>query len=230
MPQPQDQKRYIPALRYHSLTRSYDWALSRAMPEQAFKFALVRRADVRAGQRVLDFGCGTGTLTLMIEASEPGAEIVGVDVDEKALDIARAKLGANRSKIHLYQASPGPLPFPDCSFDRVLSCLVFHHLRRNEKLAALSECHRVLRPDGEIHIADWGQSASFLLRAGFLLTQLLDGFESTTDNARGLLPEFIRQAGFDAVVETEHFATAFGSLRLLRGTKVTSVASCARAG
>ena len=57
------------------------------MPEQAFKSALVRQADVRAGQRVLDFGCGTGTLTLMIEASEPGAEIVGVDVDEKALAI-----------------------------------------------------------------------------------------------------------------------------------------------
>jgi ubiquinone/menaquinone biosynthesis C-methylase UbiE len=189
------------------------------MPELEFRTALVRQANVLAGHRVLDFGCGTGTLTLMVEASEPRADVVGVDVDRMVLAIARDKSEINYSKISFEQISPGPLPFPDRSFDRVLSCLVLHHLGHDEKLAALSECRRVLRPGGEIHIADWGLPASRLLRAGFLLTQLLDGFETTDDNVRGRMPDLICQAGFDKVVETDAFATAFGSLRLLRGTK-----------
>lgn len=189
------------------------------MPELEFRNALVRQANVLAGHRVLDFGCGTGTLTLMVEASEPRADVVGVDVDRMVLAIARDKSEINYSKISFEQVSPGPLPFPDRSFDRVLSCLVLHHLRHDEKLAALSECRRVLRPGGEIHIADWGRPAGLLLRAGFLLTQLLDGFETTDDNVCGRMPDLIRKAGFDKVAETECFATAFGSLRLLRGTK-----------
>jgi ubiquinone/menaquinone biosynthesis C-methylase UbiE len=189
------------------------------MPELEFRTALVRQANVLAGHRVLDFGCGTGTLTLMVEASRPGAEVVGVDVDRGVLTIARDKLERNHSKIALAQVSPGPLPFPDRSFDRVLSCLVFHHLRHDEKLAVLGECRRVLHPGGEIHIADWGLPTSRLLRAGFLLTQLLDGFETTDDNVCGRMPDLICQAGCDRVVETDSFATALGSLRLLRGTK-----------
>lgn len=98
----------------------------------------------------------------------------------------------------------------------MLSCLVFHHLRREEKRVALAECHRILRPGGELHVADWARPANRLLRGGFFLTQLLDGFETTGDNVRGLLPELALQAGFEAVEETRHFPTAFGSIRLLR--------------
>jgi len=189
------------------------------MPEAAFRSSLVSQAGVLDSHRVLDFGCGTATLTLLIEAAHVRAEIAGVDVDERVLGIARAKLQANGSKIRLHQVVPGPLPFADGSLDRILSCLVFHHLRRADKLAALAEFFRVLAPGGEVHIADWGRPANPLLRAGFLLTQLLDGFETTTDNVRGLLPDFLQQAGLEDVRETQHFATAFGSLRLLRGTK-----------
>lgn len=80
------------------------------------------------------FGCGT-PLTLMVDAAEPAGIIVG-----GALRIGLAKAAARQSKIQLLPVSPGPLPFQDCSFDRVLSCLVFHHLRRADRLAALKEC------------------------------------------------------------------------------------------
>ena len=207
---------FKPALNYHWLTGLYDSVVRRAMPERRFKSALIAQANVSRGQRVLDFGCGTATLTLMIEAQAPEAEVVGVDVDERALAIAIGKARALQSRVLFERISPGALPFPHDSFDRVLSCLVFHHLRREEKRVALAECRRILRPGGELHLADWGRPANRLLRGGFFLTQLLDGFETTGDNVRGLLPELVSQAGFEAVEETRHFPTVFGSIRLLR--------------
>jgi ubiquinone/menaquinone biosynthesis C-methylase UbiE len=208
---------YTPALRFHRLTGAYDWVVSRTMPEKAFKSALLTQASIAPGHRVLDVGCGTGTLTLMAQAASREAYVVGVDVDERALAIARAKAASANSAVAFLKISSGPLPFEDGSFDRVLSCLVFHHLRRDEKVAALAECHRVLRPSGEIHVADWGHPGSSLLRAGFFLTQLLDGFETTRDNVLGHLPALLTEAGFFDVIDTAHFPTVFGSLRLLRG-------------
>ncbi len=208
--------RYIPALRYHWLTGFYDRFIGAAMPERRFKVALIAQAVLRPGHAVLDFGCGTGTMTLMIRAAEPGAEVVGVDIDRKALAIAAGKLGASAAGIRFEPLVSGDLPFPDGRFNRVLSSLVFHHLTRDEKKRALAECRRVLKPGGELHIADWGSANSLPLRLGFYLTQLLDGFETTSDHAAGLLPTLVADAGFVAVEETAHFATAFGSLRLLR--------------
>ncbi len=210
-------KTYTPALRFHRLTGVYDWVVSRTMPEKAFKSALLSQASIALGHRVLDFGCGTGTLTLMAQAAVQEAHIMGVDVDERALSIARAKAASANSAVTFLRISSGALPFEDQSFDRVLSCLVLHHLRRDEKVAALAESCRVLRSSGEIHIADWGHPGSSLLRAGFFLTQLLDGFETTRDNVLGHLPALLREAGFFDVIETGHYPTVFGSLRLLRG-------------
>lgn len=210
---------FKPALNYRWLTGLYDSAVGRAMPERSFKSALIAQANVSGGQRVLDFGCGTATLTFMIEVKAPDADVVGVDVDERALAIATKKARALHSRVSFECIPPGSLPYPDVSFDRVLSCLVFHHLRRGEKRVALAECHRILRPGGELHVADWGRPANRLLRGGFFLTQLLDGFQTTGDNVRGLLPELASQAGFEAVEETRHFPTVFGSLRLFRARR-----------
>jgi SAM-dependent methyltransferase len=210
-------KTYTPALRFHRLTGAYDWVLSRTMPEKAFKSALLSQASIAPAHRVLDFGCGTGTLTLMAQAAVKDAQVIGVDIDDGALALARAKCSSAKTAATFVKISSGPLPFEDRSFDRVLSCLVFHHLRRDEKLSALAECRRVLRPAGEIHVGDWGHPESPLLRAGFFLTQLLDGFETTGDHVLGRMPTLISQAGFLDVVDTGHFPTLFGSLRLMRG-------------
>lgn len=77
----------------------------------------------------------------------------------------------------------------------------------------------MLCPGGEIHIAGWGRPDATALRAGFLLTQLLDGFKTMTDYERGRLPDFVQEAGFLPVTEMAHFATAFGSLRLIQGVR-----------
>lgn len=99
------QRKHKPALNYHWLTGLYDSVVGRAMPERKFKSALIAQANVSRGQRVLDFGCGTATLTLMIEAQAPEAEVVGVDVDERALAIATRKAGAVQSKVRFERIS-----------------------------------------------------------------------------------------------------------------------------
>ena len=111
------------------------------------------------------------------------------------------------------------LPFPEGRFDRVLSSLFFHHLDRDGKRAALREVHRVLKPGGELHVADWGAAANPLMRAAFLGIQLLDGFTTTADNVAGRLPEFMRDAGFADVQEARRFSTVFGTMSLYRARR-----------
>jgi len=78
---------------------------------------------------------------------------------------------------------------------------------------------RVLRPGGELHVADWGKASNFAMRLAFYSVQLLDGFATTTDSVEGRLPEFIRDAGFVDTWETGQVSTIFGSLSFYRAAK-----------
>jgi ubiquinone/menaquinone biosynthesis C-methylase UbiE len=111
------------------------------------------------------------------------------------------------------------LPYPDNSFDHVFSSLLFHHLSRDNKLRALRETFRVLRPGGKLHVTDWGKAANPFMRALFLLVQVLDGFSTTADNINGLLPSFFNQVGFEDVVLMRQYLTVFGTLCLYDGRK-----------
>jgi ubiquinone/menaquinone biosynthesis C-methylase UbiE len=210
---------HVPALRFDWLTGFYDRLIAATMPEKAFKMALVRQAGIRPGDRVLDFGTGTATLSILLAEQHPDADVTGVDVDEKVLTIARRKVAESRAAVRLVRYSGEKLPFESRSFDRAVSSLVFHHLTRTQRQRALRELNRVLAPGGEIHIADWGKPASGLQRRLFYLVQLLDGFETTADSVRGILPELLYEAGFDNVEETGKYKTVFGTLRMWRAVK-----------
>jgi len=111
------------------------------------------------------------------------------------------------------------LPYPDASFDRVISSLLYHHLTREKKERTLKEIFRVLRQGGELHVADWGKAQNKLMRTAFLLVQMLDGFETTVDNVSGLLPELFRAAGFEDIQEPTSYMTIVGTLSLYRARK-----------
>lgn len=183
--------------------------------ENAFKSRLVEEAAIQPGHRVLDLGCGTGTLAILAKKSQPDAEIVGLDADPEVLGIARRKARAAAASAHLARAMSFALPFGDESFDRILSSLFFHHLTHENKRRTLREVFRVLRPGGELHVADWGRPRNVLARAGSLLVQLLDGLETTADNLEGLLPRLFGAAGFQDVRMGREYGTIFGTLALL---------------
>ena len=205
---------FIPALRYGALTALYDPLLRWTMRESLFKDQLIRQARIQTGSRVLDLGCGTGTLTLRLKRQHPDAEVVGLDADPRALRIAEAKAAAASIPIAFDQGMAFALPYADNTFDRVLSSLHFHHLTHEDKARTAREAKRVLQPLGELHVADWGKARNGAMRAAFLAVQLLDGFETTTENVRGALPHVFAAAGFEDVRESAQYVTLFGTLAL----------------
>ena len=77
----------------------------------------------------------------------------------------------------------------------------------------------MLKPDGELHIADWGRPANALMRAVFLVVQILDGFETTQDSVEDRLTPLIEAAGFRNVARTRSFNTPLGTIGLYRAAK-----------
>ena len=208
--------KFIPALRFHSLTRIYDRLINATLKEDAFKGRLVQQANVAAGHRVLDLGCGTGTLTVMLKRAHPDATVVGLDADHAALEIAQKKARDAGVEIEFRQGLASAPPFEPGTIDRIVSSLVFHHLAKAEKHLALEAARTLLRSGGELHVADWGKAQSLVMRAAFLGVQFLDGFATTSDNVKGRLPLFMEQAGFASVAETHREMTIFGTLSLYR--------------
>lgn len=210
---------FTPALGYHTLTRLYDPVLKWTTREFAFKSRLLEAMHCASGQRVLDVGCGTGTLTIALRQTVPGAEVVGIDADPRALQIARKKAESASLNLSLQQASATCLPFADGSFDHVVSSLMFHHLTADAKKLALSEMHRVLAPGGQLHIADWGRPQNHFMRLLFFSVQLLDGFATTSDSVAGALPGYAQDAGFTHFAEYAQLSTPCGTLALYQGYK-----------
>jgi ubiquinone/menaquinone biosynthesis C-methylase UbiE len=211
---------YLPALGYDLLTPLYDSLIRLTMPERAFKRRLIEQARVREGQRVLDLGCGTATLTLLAKETCPGADVTGLDGDPRILDIARKKAAGAGADVSLDLGMSYRLPYPAESFDRVISSLFFHHLTREDKVRTLEEVRRVLRAGGELHVADFGRPQNLLMRVASLPWQAFDGWKTTADNVAGRLPEMMRRCGFSGVHEPVRYITLFGTLSLYQGRKV----------
>ena len=212
-------EKYIPALSYDWLTPFYDTAVRLTTREKIFKRALVEQAKIKAGHRVLDLACGTGTLTILVKSARSQAAVVGIDGDAKILEIAKTKAKESGVEIQFDEGMSFDLPYEDDSFDRVVSSLFFHHLTRDNKLKTLREVKRVLKSNGEFHIADWGLPANLLMKGSSRLIQLLDGSETTADSFNGLLPKLMTDAGFEAVEETNLFNSLFGTIRLHQSRK-----------
>ena len=111
---------------------------------------LVNEAGLRPGERVLDVGCGTGTV------ARRAAELVGSTGSVSALDVNAGMLSVARSlpseiPIKWYETAAESVPLPDDSFDVALCGLSLQFFA--DKSAALREMRRVLKPGGRVHIS-----------------------------------------------------------------------------
>lgn len=207
---------YIPALGLGFLTPFYDAVLRLLLREMAIKRRLVLEAAIQPGQRVLDLGCGTGTLTILIKQMHPAAEVIGLDPDQAVLSRATQKAAARGVRVTFIEGSATHLHYPDAHFDRVLSSLVFHHLTTSEKSEAASEVHRVLAPSGRFLLLDIGPPRNLYAS---MVSRILARLEHADDNIRGILPAILEEAHFLKIQKIVHFETLFGTLTMLRAIR-----------
>ena len=112
---------------------------------------LVKFANVRAGQNVLDVGCGTGVVA--ITAARKGARAHGVDLTPELLERARENASIAQAEIDFREGDAEALAFDDATFDVVLS--QFGHMFAPRPDVAIREMLRVLKPGGTIAFATW---------------------------------------------------------------------------
>ncbi|CCH57670.1 Menaquinone biosynthesis methyltransferase ubiE (plasmid) [Fibrisoma limi BUZ 3] len=210
---------YKTALRWKGLTPFYDRVMALTMRENYFRSLLLEPIRDRKPRYVLDVGCGTGTLALLLHRQFPDASVFGLDGDEKALAIARQKHAVAGWPIVLEQGLSTALPYPDGSMDLVTCSLLLHHLSDADKQQSIREMHRVLSPGGMLMLADWGKPANKLMRLLSYGLQLFDGFDTTAANIQGRIPNMLYQGGFKDITQTGQVNTLFGTLALYRTDK-----------
>ncbi len=212
------ERTYIPALRFSFLTRFYDPVVSLTTRERETKSLLVAQLSPAPREKILDLGCGSGTLALEINRKEPDAFVIGLDADPAMLDRARSKRGSIE-RISFVEGFADQAPFEDSTFDAVVSTLFFHHLSADSRRQTAAEILRVLHPGGRLLIADWDRPANRLMAMLSLSIRLLDGFEPTRENFAGKLPEILEEAGLEQAERTGSIQTVFGTLSTMQAFK-----------
>lgn len=154
---------------------------------------LIAQAGLAPGQRVLEIGCGTGNLALRAKRTEPKIELVGSDPDPLALARAQRK-ARGYPGITFDRCYAQRLPYPDESFDRVLSALMLHHLDQDTKTATATEVARVLRPGGTLHVVDFDGDLHGMHGA---LAKRMSKMGHIADNKDDGLPRLFRAAGLE---------------------------------
>ena len=115
---------------------------------------LVDRADIREGERVLDLACGTGIVARRIASrSSDGGSVVGLDVNEGMLEVAKETADAEGLPIEWHQSDATALSFPDERFDVVCCQQALQFI--DDAAGALREVHRVLAPGGRAVLSVW---------------------------------------------------------------------------
>ena len=170
---------------------------------------LISRANIEPGHRVLDIGCGTGTLVVKLQRQHGVAQVVGLDPDPSALRRARLKAVRAAVSVQLDQGFANELPYKRESFDRVFSSFMFHHLNKEERENMLREVLRVLKRGGSFHLVDFiVDDASH----GFF-DRLFRSHANMKDNSDERIRDLISHTGFRNPVKVKEGKMLFGLLR-----------------
>lgn len=194
-------------------TRLYDpvVALTR---ERLWRSLAALHVAPRPGDVIVDVGCGTGSLALLLQHARPEARVIGVDPDPEVLASARRKADEAGATVEWLVGMGDALVqvVGSGTASVVVSSLMLHHCPMAMKRAVLASMFAALRPGGRLVIADYGWQRTRLMRLAFRLVQLADGKSDTQPNAEGVLPRLISEAGFQDVREAEVVPTITGSI------------------
>ena len=179
--------------------------------EPGIRRMTIELAGIKKGERVLDVGCGTGTLTIAARRQAgPTGEVHGIDPSAEMIGVARQKAARAGVDARFQGAVIEKLPFPDGHFDVVLSSLMLHHLPADVKRAGFVELRRVLKPGGRFLAVDIAQSGGFF---GHII-QVFGVHKA--EGTLGQAPAMLREAGFEDV---ELGRTKYKPLWAVRATK-----------
>jgi ubiquinone/menaquinone biosynthesis C-methylase UbiE len=201
-------REYIPAAGHDLFLPLYD-PLTKLMGVDQIRRAVLDRAELQRGQRVLDVGCGTGNLVLSIKRCHPDVDVVGLDPDPKALARARRKLERAHLRVELDQGFANALRYEDASFDRVFSSFMFHHLDAQQQQAMLSEVRRVLEPSGRFELVDFA-GREHAKQGSY--RNWLHSHERLAGNAESNVTALLERAGFSDVRVAGRHAKFFGTV------------------
>jgi len=148
---------YLPAAGKHWLLPLYDPLLALLTGERRWRGKIITSLDLKAGDTVVDVGCGTGTLAVMAKQAEPGASVVGVDPDPRALAIG-ARKAARKGVSVSFQRGFGDETAKLVgagSATKAVSSLALHHMPREMALQTIAAMRDALKPGGAIRIVDF---------------------------------------------------------------------------
>ncbi len=175
---------------------------------------IVEMAKTKLGDKVLDVGCGTGDLTLTA-ASYVGksGSAYGIDASPEGIDLAQTKARRTGSEAVFDVGLMEKIPYPESSFDIVISRLVIHHLPGDLKGRGIAEVYRVLKPGGLVFLADFKPPTNEVL--AHLVTALLGHKVMMQSNLEDILPT-LKKTGF---VDVSSGPTRSALLAFVNGKK-----------
>jgi ubiquinone/menaquinone biosynthesis C-methylase UbiE len=200
---------FVPAAGRAWATRFYDAAIAVFARERLLRGGVIGAVRDTGASRVLELGCGTGSLSLALADELKSASIVGLDLDPTALAIADRKPGSERVEWisgNVLDAPPSP-----GTWDCVVISLVLHHLKPADQPVALSQAFAALRPGGALVVVDFAPPENRVARVGWPILQRIDGVENTTPLGTGELPGMIDAAGFQKRALIQRYNTVFGT-------------------
>jgi len=205
---------YLPAMGRDWLLPLYD-PFTRLIGAGTAHRRLADQAELAAADRVLEIGCGTGNLALLVKRSHPQLEVAGLDPDPKAMTRAAQKARRAGLALQLDRGFADRLPYPDGRFDRVLSSLMFHHLDSDQQAASVREILRVLRPGGSLHLVDMSGDGHHLHGLACVTRRRRTPHEDLDER----IPALLSEAGFGEPTVTGHLSRHIGRLTYYRATR-----------
>ena len=200
------QRTFLPAAGRDIFLPLYDPLVS-LMGASRAREELIKQASIQPNQRVLDLGCGTGTLVVLLKRKYPAAQIVGLDPDPKALHRAKKKVKRAGVAVQLDEGFADELPYDEGTFDRVLSSFMLHHLEEPEREKTLREVMRVLKPGGSFHLLDFAGGED---RARGRWGRLIDSHSHLEGNSQKRILQLIKRAGFTNAEKVKDGSMLFG--------------------